>query len=256
MSEPTNAVVPPNPNGTTTDPGQGTKVLTASALPNNYTTLPKEQRLAWLDTQPSPWDNTMSLGTVFKRAETFNASMHIISDVLATFKAKYASKSSQDKGRKALFALIQAFNTLTYTLGNAQYADYHLLLQDGTVGNQLELEAGPFIDLSADEQPASLLAGFVKGLQLFVDEQPKLSQVSFGLGSMSAADIIIANVEAGKSFLKLYTDRDRGLSTEAPVQDPDQGQNDTDSKTLLSATEENVTLPLPRVVKPGATLEL
>lgn len=256
MSEPTNTVVTPNSNGTTSDPGQGIKVLTASPLPDNYANLPKEQRLAWLDTQPSPWDNNMSLGTVFKRAETFNASMHIISRVLAIFQAKYASKSSQDKGRKALSVLIHAFNTFTYTFVNAQYADCHHLLQDGTLGNQLQLGACPLIDLSADEPPASLLADFLKGLQRFVDEEPKLSQASFGLGGMSAADIIIANLEAGKRFLELYTDRDGGPSKEAPVQDPSQGQNDTDSKALLSATEENVPLPLPRAIKPGPTLEI
>ena len=155
MSEPTNPVVTPNPNGTTPDPVKGPTVLTASPLPPNFADMSRADKLAELDKQPSPWDNTLSLGTVFRRAETFNASMHIVFDILNNLKVRYSSNPSDNKARKALHALIEAFNTFVFTFGNAQYADYTHLLVDGKLGNQLHIEEGtPFVPLAAGEKPA------------------------------------------------------------------------------------------------------
>ena len=96
----------------------------------------------------------------------------------------------------------------------------------------------------------------MKGLQLFVDSQPKLTEVKFGLGVASAADIIMGVVKAGKKFLEVYTDGEGGIFTEALVQDPREGPNGQASNALSSAAESEVPFQLPRVIQPGAILGL
>jgi hypothetical protein len=96
------------------DPKAPVKRYTPSEFKGKYTEAPEAEKLAWLDQQPFPGDDTVSLGTVYRRGYNFNGYLHLLHSALQAIKAK-VTPSADSKLYKALCAFIVAFSKFVST---------------------------------------------------------------------------------------------------------------------------------------------
>ena len=113
------------------------RTYTATMLPENWKARDKDQKLVWLDTQPLPMDQKVSLGALYRCGYNLNVHFHFLYDVLKEFRLSFSTLSVDNVCRKLLNALIDAFNAGIVSYGNALWTDIEHLLEDGTWGNQL-----------------------------------------------------------------------------------------------------------------------
>lgn len=131
------------------------KTYTATTLPENWEACDKEQKLLWLDTQPLPTDNTVSLGTLYRRGYNINAHFHFLYDALKDIRENFGTSCPADL-RKSLIGFVNAFNAGFVSYGNALWEDIEHLLEDGTYGKNLTpLKSDLFENLNVSAEGAS-----------------------------------------------------------------------------------------------------
>lgn len=246
------------------------KHYTATKFNGDYTKASTDEKLAWLDEQPFPGDDTVSLGIVYRRGQNFNGYLHFLQLGLKGFMQNVTAPADSPLF-KALSAFISAFNKFVVSFGNELWANTQYILEHGEVRKHaVVIASGVFEMLEAPHPP--VVAGPDKkpptepsyitavwdavrqAVSLLLSQSPLLTTAKADLGGGTYADILEGFLAAGQQFMEVWQEADGRKSARRlggpGVGEAKSGDEQEDNKMApgsfdrdQSAGDENVELP-------------